>query len=189
MYDDFEEEMDEGPQGSILKPIFLGCGAMGVGCVFSLGAILIILAVFVPNLWTLINTISEDGILMEETLPMVMANEQVLAAVGEPVETNFVDLDIPEDEEANIIIGEEINLVSDYTITGPQGSAQVRAEGGRNLSEDSEWTITTLTVRLEDGTLVHIVPNQIDVPPAPAQLAPPETPVPSEPARDEPTED
>ena len=172
MYDDFDDELDKGPEGSIITPIFLGCGAMGLGCLFSVGAIAIALMIFVPGLWTILSNLTDEDSLMNDSLPLVMANLQVVEYVGEPVETELEDIDADSDENISFEIGDEIVFTTIYNVTGPSGSAVVTAVGGQHLVQDSAWTFQRITAVLDDGTLVQILPSEMDTPPPPAQLAP-----------------
>ena len=52
MPDAFDEELDKGPEGSIIQPIFLGCAAMGIGCLFSVAAVGLAVFIFFPGIPT-----------------------------------------------------------------------------------------------------------------------------------------
>ena len=173
MKDEFDQELDKGPQGSILTPIFLGCGAMGLGCVFSLGAIVIALMVFAPGLWNVLSNISNEEPLVGETVELVMAHPDVFAAVGEPYETYFQDANVPDVQAGDFSLGDELTFITEYDIIGPFGTAEVEAEGSQAIMEDGAWTLISVTAVLEDGTVVRIIPPTTDTPPVPAQLAPP----------------
>ncbi len=184
MPDEFDQELDRGPEGSIITPILLGCGAMGLGCVFSLGAIAIAVMIFLPGIWTLINQLDDDP-MMAETFVYVEANEQVIAAVGLPMEAEYDDLDDGGNDETSYTLGDEINFISSYTVRGPIGSARVVAEGSKVIINDEAWNITSVVVTLDGGREVRVYPPEVEAPPPPVSLAPPEAPA----RLDESTED
>lgn len=172
MADDFDQELDRGPEGSIITPILMGCGAMGLGCVFSVGAIAIGVMIFLPGIWSLISQFDNEP-LLAETLPMVEANEQVVAAVGLPMETEFLDID-DTGEGITLAVGESISFISSYIVIGPNGSATIDAEGSHALAANTQWEVTSVVATLKDGTQIRVFPAEGDVPPPPRELAPPE---------------
>lgn len=174
MPDAFDEELDKGPEGSIIQPIFLGCAAMGLGCLFSIGAIVIAIAVFFPGLVEIIEGLDEGG-LMTASVPYLEQNDQVIERVGVPFETTIDDLDVVEgDDTVTYQIGDEIPLVTIFDITGPNGSARVESTGSYEPIDTQEWVINSIVVTFPEGDAVRVYPGETDVPPPPAQLAPPE---------------
>ncbi len=173
MADEFDEELDRGPEGSIITPIFLGCSAMGLGCVFSLGAIIIGVMIFLPGVWSLVNQFSSNP-MREPAIALAEANPQVMAALGTPLEAELDDIDETSGTDGiNIEVGDAIEISATYVITGPVGSGRMHVVGSRLLEADSEWNLSSVLVTLAGGEQIRVYPGESDVPPPPAQLAPP----------------
>jgi len=182
MADEFDEELDREPEGSIITPIFLGCGAMGLGCLFSVGAIAIGVLIFFPGIFAFIDSFSDDPMLAD-SLAMLEANPAVVAAVGTPIEAELDDIDEASGTDAvNVEIGDAIELSATYLITGPVGGGRFDVVGSRELVAQDEWRITSLVVTLDGGEQIRVYPGEGDVPPPPAALAPPEEPLAADPA-------
>lgn len=179
MPDAFDEELDKGPEGSILQPIFLGCSAMGIGCLFSVGAVALAIFVFFPGIWSLLNAIDENT-LMDQSLPQVRENPIVVERVGEPMEAEFDDFDAVEDSSTvNYQFGEEIDLFNTYRISGPNGSAKVEAIGTFSTDGEELFEINSIIVTFDDGEQLRVFPSETDTPPPPQQLAPPAAEIPA----------
>jgi hypothetical protein len=167
MPDEFDLELDQAPEGSIITPIFLGCGAMGLGCVFSLGAILIGLMLFVPGLWNTIAAFRGDP-MIDEALPLIEANAAVTDAIGTPIEAELTDVEEgPGAEQVEYEIGDDLILTVFYDLTGPGGTAQLEAVGSRPITASGEWTISSLVVTLNGGEEVQVFPEGDTVPTPP----------------------
>jgi len=182
MADEFDEELDREPEGSIITPIFLGCGAMGLGCLFSVGAIAIGVLIFFPGIFAFIDSFGNEPML-DESLILLEADPAVVAALGSPIEAELADLDEAYGTDAvNVEIGDTIELSATYLIAGPEGEGRFDVVGSRELVADDAWLITSLVVTLDGGEQIRVYPGAGDVPPPPAALAPPEEPVTADPA-------
>ncbi|UCF68281.1 MAG: hypothetical protein JSV80_02980 [Acidobacteriota bacterium] len=79
----------------------------------------------------------------------VRASPEVIEALGEPIETRWthqLELKIDNDE-ARLRI----------PLVGPKGEATVR---GRADRRQGQWALTELTVRLDDGGEITLIPEQ-----------------------------
>jgi len=205
MADEFDKELDQAPEGSILAPIFIGCGAMGLGCLFSVGVIVIGVLIFMPGIWSTILAMG-DNPMLEDALPMVEANPVVVEALGTPIEAELDDInEAPGADLGDIEIGDEVEVLATYDLTGPDGKARLEAVGTRALVADDEWEIQSLTVILDGGVEVHVYSaegagspvTESAAPPEPPQQDPSSTdersaepdPITDEPASDEPVTD
>jgi|GEM_PF-1806383 len=179
MADEFDKELDQAPEGSILAPIFIGCGAMGLGCLFSVGVIVIGVLIFAPGIWS---TIAEMGgnPMLETALPLVESNEEVVAALGTPIEAELDDInEAPGANLGAIEIGDEVEILATYDLSGPNGTARLEAVGTRALVADDIWEINSLTVILDGGQEIRVFPA--DAPIAPANPADGAVPTPETP--------
>ena len=176
MADEFDEELDRGPEGSIITPIFMGCGAMGLGCLFSLAAVAIGFMVLFPGIGGLIGQLTNNP-MREPAVAMAEANQEVIDAIGVPIVAELDDLDEgPNTDGINIELGDSVELTATYDITGPNGEGRMHVVGSRTLSVDDEWDLSSVIVTLAGGEQIRVHPSSIETPPPPAQLAPPETP-------------
>jgi len=174
MADEFDQELDQGPEGSIITPIFLGCGAMGLGCLFSLGAIVAGVAILFPGLISLVGDVS-DNPMREPALLMAEADPAVIAAIGTPIEAEINDIDEgPNMDGVNIEIGDVFELSASYNIVGPIGAGRMEVVGSRLLATGSSWEIISLIVVPAGSEPIRIFPGEGDTPPPPAQLTPPD---------------
>lgn len=168
MADDFDKELEQAPEGSILAPIFIGCGAMSIGCLFSVGIIVVGFLLFAPGI---VSTIMDMGgnPMLEEALPLLEANEEVVAALGTPIEAELDDLnEAPGAELDTIQIGDEVEILAVYDLVGPNGTGRLEAVGTRALVAEDEWEIGTLTVILDGGRTIRVFPvGAPDVPAVP----------------------
>lgn len=173
MIDPLDEELDRDPEGSILTPIFMGCGAMGLGCLFSVGAIAIGIVIFFPGIFTLIQDFSAAP-MREQALALAEANPAVVAELGTPLEAEVDDIDeAPGTDAVNVEVGDELEISVHYILVGPSGVGRMDVVGTRELLADAEWTITSLVVTPTGGEMIRVFPAPGDVPPLPDQLAPP----------------
>lgn len=178
MADDFDRELDQAPEGSILAPIFIGCGAMGLGCLFSVGVIVIGLLIFAPGIWSTITAMG-DNPMLETALPLVEANPVVVEALGTPIVADLDDIDeAPGADLGAINIGDEIELLAVYDLEGPKGTARLEAVGTRALVADDVWIIRSLIVILDGGVEVRVYPIETPETPDAGEAASPETPDP-----------
>ncbi len=179
MADEFDKELDQAPEGSILAPIFIGCGAMGLGCLFSVAVIVIGVLIFAPGIWSTIAAMG-DNPMLETAIPLVESNEEVVAALGTPIEAELDDInEAPGADLGAIEIGDEVELLATYDLSGPNGTARLEAVGTRALVADDVWEINSLTVILDGGREVRVFPADApNVPGIPADDAvrTPETP-------------
>ncbi len=184
MYDDHEHDLDQPPEGSIVTPIFLGCGAMGLGCLFSGGLIAIALYFFAPGLWDLISHLEDPFV--SEAFALVQEDPDVIAAIGEPMEYDLNDLDIIEDDDEEIVVGDVVTLITRFDLSGPLGTAEVTVESLQEFNLNGAQELRSVIVTLEDGTILRVFPADGDVPPPPQQLAPPDVPPGTDGAADDP---
>jgi len=154
MADEFDRELAEAPEGSIITPIFLGCGAMGLGCVFSLGAIIIGGLIFFPGIVGLITAFS-DNPMLEDAIAMAEANPAVIEAFGTPLDAELDDVD--EASGADYEIGEHLELSASYILDGPNGTGYMVVTGMRELDIDDNWEITSLVVTPAGGAAIVVV--------------------------------
>ncbi len=180
MPDAFDEELDKGPEGSIIQPIFLGCAAMGIGCLFSVAAVALAIFIFFPGIWTLINSVDEESLLFQ-SLPMVEAHPEVQRRVGSPITTDFLDFDAGEAGGTSVDynIGDEIDLFNTYRIIGPNGSGLVEARGRFGGTTNEIFEVNSVIVTFDDGEQIRVFPGETDTPPPPQQLAPPSPEIPA----------
>lgn len=166
MADEFDKELDQAPEGSILAPIFIGCGAMGLGCLLSVAVIVIGFLIFAPGIWSTIMAMG-DNPMLEAAMPLVESNEEVVAALGTPIEAELDDInEAPGADLGTIEIGDEIELLATYDLSGPNGTARLETVGTRALVAEDEWELTTVTVILDGGHTIRVFPA--DAPDAPA---------------------
>jgi len=175
MADEFDEELEREPEGSIITPIFLGCGAMGLGCVFSLGAIVIGLLIFFPGIWNAALNIGNTP-MRAQALAYVEANPIVAEALGTPIEATLDDVNEADGSDAiNIQVGGDVELGATYNLAGPKGTGTMEVVGGKDFRSEEDWRITSIIVTLEDGREINVLPGEEEAVMPPLPPVPPET--------------
>lgn len=123
------------------KWIFIGCG----GCLTFVVLGLIAVGVFMAGIFSMIK--SSGG--YKDALARVKASPEVVAALGEPIETGFFvggsTNATPTENTADI----------QFSVSGPNGTANVRYKGSKTTAE---WEPTILTVTIEkDGVVFNLL--------------------------------
>lgn len=178
---EFDEEFEGKPEGTILTPIFLGCGAMGLGCLFSSMIIAVGIFLVAPNILDVVTNWGDP--FQEQVTELVYGSEEVMQVLGADgpgdvtIESTDQDGDVGVDEngeEIELTYGEEFTRIIDYTVTGPSGVVTLHAEGENTAEIFTESTLLSVIATLPDGTQLRLYPVEGEVPPPPRQLAPPE---------------
>ncbi len=175
MYDDHEHDLDQPAEGSIFTPIFLGCGAMGLGCLFSGGLIAVALAIFAPGLIDAIRNIEDPA--ATEVLALIEAHPDVVAALGSPITLEIDDADIDDtnidDADITVQLGDEVLVTLTYNLEGPIASGRADVERLQAMDLSGDYELRSVVVTLPDFREIRVYPSQNETPPTPQQLAPP----------------
>jgi Cytochrome oxidase complex assembly protein 1 len=119
-----------------------------VGCLLPIVAVGGCVAVLVAGIFTALK--SSDAYHL--SLEAVRSDEQVIAAIGEPMEPSLL-------VTGNIYVSTQGGHAEvSYGITGPKGEGTVYANG---VKEDGEWKFRSLVVQVEStGEKIDVLDNQ-----------------------------
>ncbi len=127
-------------QSAVKKGVLFGCG--GCGLVIMIGVLFVVAMVFVA-----ITAIGRSDV-CALALAKAQASAPVQKALGQPISKGWwVTGGV---NTSNSTGDANIN----FTITGPQGTANVHAEATK---ENGVWKFSVLTVTLPDGKVVDLV--------------------------------
>lgn len=144
-----------GGGGTVLVIVLVVAGVLVLGCLGVCGLGMIGMrwgahqaSQVVNQAGPLIEQAMKEGMLQFQAQAAIASNTEVREKLGDPL--NFGTVSNPPPAGGN-------TTTFDFEVTGSKDKADVHVEGRR---EGTEWKITTLQVRLSDGSTIDIDPSQ-----------------------------